>query len=433
MLDFHLLDGFALAVNLFGNLADLLLQRACLGFQLRELAGQYDAQLVAHLVAQFGVTFGLRRLPLQRIHLPRDFVEDVVDACQVQLGVFQSRFGQPLARLVLGDAGRLFDDGAAIGRLAAQDLADASLLDDGVGLGAKAGAHEDVLNVAQAAELAVQQVLAFAGAEQAARDLDLAGLEGPLEFAAANLQYDLWTDCDSLFVLDFRCSLGGRICIRFRRLTFFITLSRTHFFGVALDVGGAVGSQRRLVPVVGHVVLNVNFGLVDVAVNVGIDQGQRNLGHAGGLAVARAGEDDVLHVNAAQQSRRLFAQHPRNGIGDIRFAATVGADDGRNTVALKAKVGAVAERLEPEDLQLFQFQQANSLTSRRRTIELAALVSGVQTSVCNPRISLRQANFTTEKQEGQDAKHNILGPFCAKRSILHRACSICSKNYFGEE
>ena len=101
---------------------------------MRELAGQHHAQLGAHLVAQPGVTLGLRRLPLQRIHLPRDFVEDVVDARQVQLGVFQARLRQPLAGLELGDAGGLFDDGAAVGRLAAQNLPDAPLLDDGVRL-----------------------------------------------------------------------------------------------------------------------------------------------------------------------------------------------------------------------------------------------------------------------------------------------------------
>ena len=88
VLAFHLLHGFGLGVNLFGDLVELLLKRAGLSFQLRELAGQHDAQLVAHLIAQLGVALGLRRLALQRIHLPRDFVEDVVDARQVQFRVF---------------------------------------------------------------------------------------------------------------------------------------------------------------------------------------------------------------------------------------------------------------------------------------------------------------------------------------------------------
>ena len=116
----------------------------------------------------------MRGLALQRIHLPRDFLEDVIDAGQVLLGVFEARFGQPLLGLELGDAGSFFDDGAAVGGTAAQDLPDASLLDQGVGLRPQTGAHEEFLNIAQAAELAVQQVFAFAGAEQAAGDHDLA-------------------------------------------------------------------------------------------------------------------------------------------------------------------------------------------------------------------------------------------------------------------
>ncbi len=49
---------------------------------------------------------------------------------------------------------------AAVERLGAEELADALLADDGVGFAAEAGAHEDVLNVAEAADLAVEEVLA---------------------------------------------------------------------------------------------------------------------------------------------------------------------------------------------------------------------------------------------------------------------------------
>ena len=138
------------------------------------------------------IALGLGGLALQRIHLPRDFLENVIHAGQVQLGVFQARFGQPLLGLELGDAGGLFDDGAAIRGTAAQDLPDASLLDQGVGFRPQAGPHEQFLNIAQAAQLAVQQVFAVAGAEQAAGDHDLARVKLLLvELAAANLQHDL--------------------------------------------------------------------------------------------------------------------------------------------------------------------------------------------------------------------------------------------------
>src|SRR5262249_48640721 len=88
-----------------------------------------------------------------------------------------------------GDPGSLFDDGAAIVRLAAENLADASLLDNSVGFRSQAGAHEDVLNVAQAAELAVQQIFALAGAEQPPCHHHFAlGQLHRLALAPANLQ-----------------------------------------------------------------------------------------------------------------------------------------------------------------------------------------------------------------------------------------------------
>ncbi len=45
------------------------------------------------------------------------------------------------------------------------------------------------------------------------------------------------------------------------------------------------------------------------------------------LAVAGAVEDDVLHRLAAQRGRLRLAQHPADGVDDVRLAATVGADD----------------------------------------------------------------------------------------------------------
>ena len=70
--------------------------------------------------------------------------------------------------------GGFFDQLPAIGRARAEDLADLSLLDDGVGLDAEAGVHQQVLHVAQAADLAVDQVFALAGSVQPPHQLDVA-------------------------------------------------------------------------------------------------------------------------------------------------------------------------------------------------------------------------------------------------------------------
>ena len=58
--------------------------------------------------------------------------------------------------------------------LLGQDEADLALLDDGVGLGADTGIHENLVNVAKAARTAVHQVLALARAIEPAGDDDLA-------------------------------------------------------------------------------------------------------------------------------------------------------------------------------------------------------------------------------------------------------------------
>ena len=162
-----------------------------LGVELAHAAGQDDAQAGAQVVAQQAVTLGLGGLALERVHLARDLVEDVVDAREVDLGGLQAQFGEALLGLEAGDSGGLFEDGAAVHGLGAEDLADALLADDGVGLSAQAGAHEDVLNVAQAADLAVDQVLGVAGAEEAAGDGDLTGADrGAAKAAAADLEDD---------------------------------------------------------------------------------------------------------------------------------------------------------------------------------------------------------------------------------------------------
>ena len=128
-----------------------------------------------HFGTQFAVALGLGGLPLQRIDLPADFFENVEHARQILLRAFELGFGQPLLGLEARDARRFFDNGAAVLRAVAENLADAALLDDGVAFRSQAGAHEQVLDVAQPRGSAVDQVFALAGAEQAPRDGDFRG------------------------------------------------------------------------------------------------------------------------------------------------------------------------------------------------------------------------------------------------------------------
>jgi hypothetical protein len=114
VLGFHGLDGLTADAHLFGDLSELRLEPRRFGIELSELTGENDAQFRAHLIAQLRVPLGLAGLAFQGIHLPRHFVEDVIDAREIQLGVFEARFCEALAGLELGDARGLFDDGAAV-------------------------------------------------------------------------------------------------------------------------------------------------------------------------------------------------------------------------------------------------------------------------------------------------------------------------------
>ena len=249
------------------------------GFALEhpEFGGQHQAQFRVHLGFQLAITPGFGGLALQRIELAGDFFQNVEHARQILPRALQFRLRQTLARFEFADAGGFLDDGAAILRARAENLADAPLLDNGVALRAEAGAHEQVLNVAQTGQVAVDQVFAFARAEKAARDGD---------FGGRGLR-----------------AAGLRMC------------------------------------------------RVGVFVSGGIDQRHGDDGHASGLSVARSGEDHVFHAGAAQTFRRLLAEHPTDGVTQIRLAAPVRTNDGRDAAAIEPKFGAIAKRFETLQLQ----------------------------------------------------------------------------------
>ncbi len=137
-------------VDLRGEGGDLVVQRDAGRVHLMQAARENDAEAAAQFVADGAIALSLGGLALERVHLPRNLFEDVVHAGEVLLCRFEAEFREAFFGLEAGDAGGLFDDGAAVVRLGAEKLADALLLDDGVALRPEAGAHKDVLNVAQA-------------------------------------------------------------------------------------------------------------------------------------------------------------------------------------------------------------------------------------------------------------------------------------------
>jgi hypothetical protein len=85
---------------------------------------------------------------------------------------------------------------------------------------------------------------------------------------------------------------------------------------------------------------------------------EHDLGHPRGLAALRALEDDVLHLAAAEVLHLLLAEHPRDGVGDVRLAAAVGADDRGDTAAGEDEVCVVCEGLEAGDFEALEFEHA---------------------------------------------------------------------------
>ena len=133
--------------------------------QLSKLARQHHPQLGSHFVAQPGIALSLGRLPLQRIHLSRHFFKNVIDPRKILLGIFETRLSQPFLGLEFGDARGLFDNGPAICGTAAQNLANASLLNQRVGLRSQARTHKQFLDVPQPAQFPIQQVFAISCAK----------------------------------------------------------------------------------------------------------------------------------------------------------------------------------------------------------------------------------------------------------------------------
>ena len=125
------------------------------------------------LVAQTEVL--LRRLGLltQGLDLQLQLIDLVVDAQEVFLRAGELALRLLLAVAVARDAGRFLKDLAALVALAGNDLGDAALPDDRVPVAAEAGVHEQLVDIAQAAGLAVDIIFALSAAVIAAGDHDL--------------------------------------------------------------------------------------------------------------------------------------------------------------------------------------------------------------------------------------------------------------------
>ena len=339
---FEFLNLLSRTVDVFGKGSNLLVQPLLISVHRRHAAGQHHAQPCAQLIAHGGKPLGLGCLPLEAIHLPRHFFKNVVHASQVLLGALQAQLGQPLLGLETGNARRLFNDRSPVVRLGAEQLPDPLLPDDGVTFRSQAGAHEDVLNVTQSAQLSIQQVLAFAGAKQPPGDHDLTLLRCPLKLSPADLEHHR---------LRARSLAGRRGGSGFRPL-------------VIERLPGLLGSDNLLCfdrPLPAHLVL-VPIGRSVVLhhdlrlhwnwplIGLRIDHGQRHFRHPQGLAIPGSGENDVLHMRATQGLGALLAEHPAHPVENVGLAASIRPHHHRNPRTRNSQLRPVAEALEAEDM-----------------------------------------------------------------------------------
>ena len=126
---------------------------------------------------------------------------------------------------------------------------------------------------------------------------------------------------------------------------------------------GAVDGVLRAA-VAEHRAADRDLGVVDRQRAVGVVDGQLHLGAAQRRAAGRAGEDDVLHLAAAQALGALLAHHPGEGVDDVGLARSVGTDDaGDARLELHGRRGR--EGLEPLEGQALQVQRGLLTGSRR--------------------------------------------------------------------
>ena len=306
---------------------------------------------------------------------------------KVQLRRFQLRFRQPLLRFVFCDSRGFFDDGAPVGRLARQDHPDAALLDDRVRIGPEPHSHEKFLHVAQPRSAPIDQVLALARTIQPPPDYHLARLHLRRRFRGAlflgdersrralrnNGFYNFWSGGR----LGFGLARDNNIC-RFR---FHFRCHYRVCVSALINQHNCIGSTVRCCRCVEICRLNICVIEIrrnnrdSVAARVLLIHSRQNkfagLGqlrvfesddhfrHAHRRPLCGTCEDAIGHALRAQGLVALLAQHPRDRVHNIGFAAAIWPDDARQASAAERDMRLFQERFKAQDFYFPQFKQDN--------------------------------------------------------------------------
>jgi hypothetical protein len=105
-----------------------------------------------------------------------------------------------------------------------------------------------------------------------------------------------------------------------------------------------------------------------------VRQLDRDLRPVDRLPPGRSLEDRLLHAAPADRGRALLAEHPAQGVGDVRLPAAVGPDD-RGDPLVEVDAGAVGERLETVELEGADLHRGRPRRVTSRAVSPASLSS----------------------------------------------------------
>ena len=158
-----------------GGVGALALEPGEILRQQRALAATQRQIERGDLALERAILFGALGLTPQSPELALDLPQDVAHALEVLLRPLHLALRHLTAAAIKRGARRFLDEEAELFGPGADQLLDASLLDDGVGLAPDTGAEEQLGDVAQAARHPVQQVLGLTGAIVPPRHHDVGG------------------------------------------------------------------------------------------------------------------------------------------------------------------------------------------------------------------------------------------------------------------
>ncbi len=158
-------SAFAQCANSLGQSSQLVVPRFHLALGERQLDGEPSR-------VELRMLLGAAPLSRERTHLALHFVDQIVEPLQVDRRLVEPPLRRATAVAIESDARRFLEQLAPVVRPIREERVDHLALDDDAGVGAEAGAAQQIGDVAEPAWRAIQEVVALARPGEPARDDD---------------------------------------------------------------------------------------------------------------------------------------------------------------------------------------------------------------------------------------------------------------------